>query len=202
MKRSISVLLAIIALLFSLASCSEKLPDRSEEGLTEEELSIYEIADKAIIKKFGTKNLSAFEVSLHNIDDGRIEVRYELELCGIHTNEEYSVYLSPELEVVNIYSNDVGVYSRFVNDKGFEEDLSSAKEDIEEQAQMLGKEISNNMLYYVAKDGYLFLYHEIIVDIDPPNYETDQYGEVIEGGGCGIDHDHVFLTEQICKIDC
>lgn len=200
MKRSISVLLAIIALLFSLASCEEKLPDRSDAGHTEEELSLYEIADKTIMDKFHTKNLSEFKVSLHYLSDGRIEVRYELELYGIPTNEDYSVYLSPEHEVVDIYSNDVGIYSRFVNDKNFEKALSSAKEGIEEQAQRHGKEISDNMLYYVEKDGYLFLYHEIIVDIDPPNYETDQYGDVIEGGGCGIDHDHVLLSEQICPV--
>ena len=43
--------------------------------------------------------------------------------------------------------------------------------------------------FYVAyKDGGMFLGAEVTVPIDPP---------ISEGGGCGIDHDHVFLEEPI-----
>lgn len=37
-------------------------------------------------------------------------------------------------------------------------------------------------------DGVVWLNAEAIVDIDPPNGE---------GGGCGIDHEHIFLKEKI-----
>ncbi len=195
MKRSISVLLAIIALLFSLASCVKKLPDRSEEGLTEEELSIYEIADKAIIEKFGTKNLSAFKVSLRHMNDGRIQVSYELELCGIRTNEDYSVYLSGEHKVVDIYSNDVGVYSRFVNDKDFKISLDAAKESIKKQAEKYGADFRGDLFYYTEGEGFIWLNHEIIVDIIPPRVDEEGNSD-----GCGRDHDHIFLTERLCPV--
>ena len=46
--------------------------------------------------------------------------------------------------------------------------------------------------------GELYLCAEWIVDIDPPNIETTENGEVIENG-CGIDHDHIFYKERITK---
>lgn len=53
--------------------------------------------------------------------------------------------------------------------------------------------------YYLQVDslGYLCLATEQIVDIDPPKTQFGD-GEVI-GGGCGIDHDHVFFSERISK---
>ena len=201
-------MLAIIALLFSLASCEEKLPDRSDTGLTEEklpdrsdaglteeELSIYEIADKALADKFSVKNLSAFKVSLCHLNDGRIEVSYELELFGILTNENYSVYLNGGHKVVDIYSNDVGVYSRLVNDKGFKSSLDAAKEDIKKQAENHGVDFRGDFFYYTVVEGFICLNHEIIVDIIPPRVDEEGNSD-----GCGRDHDHILLTEQLCPV--
>ncbi len=198
MKKIISILLMALILLFALSACEQILPSRSNEGYTEEELNIYKISDKAITDKFGTKNLSAFQVSIRTLADGRINVSYELKLYGIYTNEKYSVYLNPSLEVVDIHAYEVGVYSKHINDKEFEESLEDAKEKIKEQAQKYGEDIEDGMLHYTEIDGYICLCLEIIVDIDPPTYETD---ENETAGGCGIDHEHVFFSEQICKID-
>lgn len=46
--------------------------------------------------------------------------------------------------------------------------------------------------------GYLCLYTEWIVDIDPPNVVTRENGEIIDRG-CNIDHKHIFFSERITK---
>ena len=47
----------------------------------------------------------------------------------------------------------------------------------------------------VDSENYLYLYGEIIVDIDPPQSEAYK-GEVFTSG-CGIDHDHLYFRERI-----
>ena len=46
--------------------------------------------------------------------------------------------------------------------------------------------------------GYLCLYTECVVAIDPPNLETGPNGEIIDEG-CGIDHQHIAFSERITK---
>ena len=55
---------------------------------------------------------------------------------------------------------------------------------------------SNNSDFYLQiNDGYLCLVVEVIKQLDPPaSQETE--GEVV-GGGCGIDHEHLFFSERI-----
>jgi len=55
---------------------------------------------------------------------------------------------------------------------------------------------SNSSDFYLQiNDGYLCLYVEVIKQLDPPaSQETE--GEVV-GGGCGIDHEHLFFSERI-----
>ncbi len=48
--------------------------------------------------------------------------------------------------------------------------------------------------YITEFEGELFLEAEEIVDIDPP--ETSEFGDT---AGCGIDHKHVYVREQITK---
>jgi len=66
--------------------------------------------------------------------------------------------------------------------------LEDAEEKINEEAL---KYTNNPSIHYeiYLKDEQLFLYGEIVVDIDPP-----------EGGeGCGIDHEHKRFLEKITK---
>lgn len=55
---------------------------------------------------------------------------------------------------------------------------------------------SNSSDFYLQiNDGYLCLVVEVIKQLDPPaSQETE--GEVV-GGGCGIDHEHLFFSERI-----
>ena len=46
--------------------------------------------------------------------------------------------------------------------------------------------------------GYLCLYAEWIVDIEPPNIVTADNGEIISSG-CNIDHEHIFFDVRITK---
>lgn len=65
--------------------------------------------------------------------------------------------------------------------------LKAAEEKISKQIS----QYSNNSGFYLQVDeGYLCLYAEVIVKIDPPA----SAGGV---GGCGIDHEHMFFGERI-----
>ena len=48
----------------------------------------------------------------------------------------------------------------------------------------------------IDQSGNLCLYVELIVAIDPPKTVMDENGDII-GGGCGIDHEHKFFSENI-----
>ena len=69
--------------------------------------------------------------------------------------------------------------------------LEAAEEKINEEAL---KYTNNPSIHYEIhlKDEQLFLYGEIVVDIDPP-----EGGEA--AGGCGIDHEHKRFLEKITK---
>lgn len=69
--------------------------------------------------------------------------------------------------------------------------LEAAEEKINEEAL---KYTNNPSIHYEIhlKDEQLFLYGEIVVDIDPP-----EGGEA--AGGCGIDHEHMRFLEKITK---
>ena len=45
-------------------------------------------------------------------------------------------------------------------------------------------------------EGYLCLYGEVIRDIDPPETEVLENGEVLSSG-CGVDHEHLYFRERI-----
>lgn len=215
MKKSIVVLLLSAAMIFSLYSCStvqpqehdsessaissEESTEESTEETTEEtvlsaeeELQIYRIATEAINDEFGDVDLSSFEASIYKFKSGEFSVSYTFVLCGIRTEEGFSVELTPELEVKRTYSDNIGKYSKYLNDIEFKTAVEAAKEKITKQVEAYGQKIEKNMLYYVEIDGYVCVSTEIIVDLDPPAGQNM--------GGCGIDHDHIFFTERICPI--
>ena len=63
--------------------------------------------------------------------------------------------------------------------------LAAAELKIKSQMEQYNTEY---YFYVYVIDGVVWLNAEAIVDIDPPNGE---------GGGCGIDHEHIFLKEKI-----
>ncbi len=219
MKKSIVVLLLSAAMIFSLYSCStvqpqehdsessaissEESTEESTEETTEEtflsaeeELQMCRIATEAINDEFGDVDLSSFEASIYKFKSGEFSVSYTFVLCGIRTEERFSVELTPELEVKRTYSDNIGKYSKYLNDIEFKTAVEAAKAKIDEKAASYNE---TPHYYFIEEEGYLCLCTELIVNIDPPNYETDDDGTVIDGG-CGIDHDHIFFTERICPI--
>ena len=223
MKKSIVVLLLSAAMIFSLYSCStvqpqehdsessaisseestEESKEESKEETTEEtflsaeeELQLCRIATEAINDEFGDVDLSSFEASIYKFKSGEISVSYTFVLCGIRTEEGFSVELTPELEVKRTYSDNIGKYSKYLNDVEFKTAVEAAKAKIDEKATSYNETPD---YYFIEEEGYLCLSTELIVNIDPPNYETEPGGTVIECG-CGIDHDHIFFTERICPI--
>ena len=63
--------------------------------------------------------------------------------------------------------------------------LAAAELKIKSQMEQYNTEY---YFYVYVIDGVVWLNAEAIVDIDPPTGE---------GGGCGIDHEHIFLKEKI-----
>ncbi|MBE6671308.1 MAG: hypothetical protein E7593_03800 [Ruminococcaceae bacterium] len=69
--------------------------------------------------------------------------------------------------------------------------LKSAEEKISEEAS----KYPDDWDFYISiYEGQLCLCTEIIVDIEPPENPKD--GLI---GGCGIDHEHIFIRERITK---
>ena len=67
-------------------------------------------------------------------------------------------------------------------------DLDALRATEERLTGRIPKNETGHAFYVAYKDGGMFLGAEVTVPIDPP---------ISEGGGCGIDHDHVFLEEPI-----
>ena len=66
----------------------------------------------------------------------------------------------------------------------------AAEAALAEQLKAYGENHSGGYLS-VDDEGWLCLVTEIIVELETHFWQQD--------GGCGVDHDHVFITERICK---
>ena len=173
----------------------ETQTDREDMKFSQAELDVIAVADKIFTETYGFEDLSLFYVSIMNLTD-KYFISYHLSFLGINTDEHYSIYLDKNMELLETRAYGEGDFSKYIGDDAFISALSSAKRKIENQT---AKYNETNNFYFLETDGYLCLCSEIIVDIDPPKYETDEDGNSY--GGCGIDHDHLFFTENICPIN-
>ena len=216
MKKAIVLLIVICMISSILISCdSEKPRDNTENSsnteteitvedqfeaetkqYTEEELEILKVSDDELTRKFGINDFSIFKITVNQFGTGKIFVYYSFSLEGIFTDEEYFVILDDDLNITESRASNVGKYSKYLNDKDFKAAFYSAKAKIDEKAASYNE---TPHYYFMEIDGYLCLSTELIVNIDPPNYETEPDGTVIEDG-CGIDHEHIFFYERICPI--
>ena len=107
----------------------------------------------------------------------------------ISKNEDgaYILTLPNSGETIKLW-NDQILYVPYITD----ELVETAENKINEAVSAY----SNSSDFYLQiNDGYLCLYVEVIKQLDPPaSQETE--GEVV-GGGCGIDHEHLFFSERI-----
>ncbi|MBQ8407312.1 MAG: hypothetical protein IJY39_00460 [Clostridia bacterium] len=204
--KKLLILTVILLLALSLFSCntqkdvdvisdsSENLTDRSDMEFSDAEFAILEASDKIFTETYGFKDLSLFYVNISEWkDQNRYTVSYHLTFNGIRTDEYYCIELDKNKDMIKTDAYGKGEFSKYIGDKTFMNALSAAKKSIEIQTASNNKP---NHFYFTEQDGYLC--PEIIVDIDSPEYQTDENG--YSYGGCGIDHEHIFFSEKICPL--
>lgn len=161
----------------------------------EMQAKIRAITDPMVQSNEGITDLSCYNIQMDYADTvDRYTVKYDLTICGYHTDESVYISLESDLTVYRYSAPDSGKFSRYLaiaTPKAVED----AKKRILEK---IGDQSANSGFYMrIDEEGYLCLSTELIVPIDPP--KPDEDGNLI--GGCGYDHDHVFYIERICKAD-
>lgn len=215
MKRMVALLLFGF-LAFCLFGCVEKsdetmrrasdaeTPEGSENGeeteelydwtlaeeapIPEEDYEVRMIADPAVKEKYNLPNLAMYTVSVTEATDGSFRVRYRLTICGYSTDEQYTVQLDHNKEILSIYG-DQGKYFRYLP-YATPKRMEAAKQRLYQQIIEVGLEPDADEYLTVNQNGELCFETEVIVDIPNPSGM---------GGGCGIDHDHKFFLEPICS---
>jgi len=188
MKKTVILVLSLMliaSLFLLLPSCgdTESLPvdpmaeyTPNYDGLTEKEIEIRKIADKAVTKEYGFTNLANYDISINKSSSYKKDayhiVHYTFMLHGIRTNESYSVQIK-DLEVLEVN----GEYGEFV------EYLSLVSKDdvdkaVDELIEKFDVKITKEECYFAIYDGKLTLECEKIVQTPDGD------------GNCG-DHSHI-----------
>ena len=161
-----------------------------ETELPEKDLVLYQ-SDRVLAEKFNFDDPSTFEAIVK--DQGyRYYVFYRLMIQGVSTAESYTIYLDKSYNLLETTTFRQGQYSKYLSDEEFLKKLSDAVELIDKKTAPY----TSNPRYSLMEDsGYLCVYFEEIVDIDPPR--VDDYGNT---SGCNIDHEHIIFLEKICRL--
>lgn len=196
MKRFISIILAAILLICSLGACghNEKFINPWEDPkLSERDAAIRAISDAAVMQKYGidAEDIYFYEISINEGKQGGFIVYYKLCFYGYDTYEHYWVNLSSDLALENVSDSELGTYSRFIS-KITEESIKNAEKALDEKLKKY-EGVSEKFLS-IDDNGNLCLTVEVIVDITPPL--SDEHGNT---EGCGLDHDHMLITELVCE---
>ena len=188
MKKTVVLVLSltlIASLLLLLPSCDDmesfSVDPMAEytpnyEGLTEKEIEIRKIADKAVTEEYGFTNLANYDISINKSSSYRKDayhiVHYTLMLHGIKTPESYSVQIK-DLEVTKV-SGDYGEFVKYLSLVS-KKDVDKA---VDERIEKFDGEITKEECYFSIIDGKLTLECEKIVQTPDGN------------GNCG-DHSHI-----------
>ncbi|MBP3666388.1 MAG: hypothetical protein J6K29_04980 [Clostridia bacterium] len=168
----------------------EKTRPETEAPLTPEEEALVEIAAEALWNErrdLPGREYFRIDVSYGSNGNTNIYVDFELYIGSYRTWESYDVTLNANHEVTSI-SGGHHNYRQYL--KGATpERIAAAETALAEELKAYGENHAGGYLS-VDDEGWLCLSSEIIVYLDGP-----AHGE----GGCGIDHDHVFINERICK---
>jgi len=170
----------------------QKTQAETEAPLTPEEEALVELAAKALWNErsdLPDREFFRVDVSYGANGNTNIYVDFDLYIGNYRTWESYDVTINADHKVTNI-SGGYHNYRQYL--KGATpERIAAAEAALAEQMSAYGEKNSGGYLS-VDDEGWLCLSCEIIVYLDGP-----AEGE----GGCGIDHDHVFISERICKPD-
>ena len=206
--KKLFIFTVLLLLALSLFSCntqkdvdetsdpSENLTDRDDMEFSDAELAILEVSDKIFTETYGFKDLSLFYINISEWKDrDRYTVSYHLTFNGIRTDEYYRIELDKNMSLLETDAYNEGKFSKYIGNPSLMDAMQAARKSIESQTTAYNEP---NHFYFTEEDGYLYLCSEIIVDIDPPEYQTDEDGYIY--GGCGIDHEHIIFSEKICPI--
>ena len=198
MKKIILLILMSAMLITTLIACN-KQGDNSftnpweDPALSERDAAIRAISDTAIMQEYGleAKDIYLYSIQINTNNQGGIIVYYKLCFYGYDTLEHYWVNLSPDYTLEKVTGSEVGVYSRFIKSIS-ENAVKNAVKALDEKLKLY-EDVSEKFLS-VDKDGNLCLTVEAIKNIDPPIPDENGNTE-----GCGIDHEHLLVSETVCE---
>ena len=164
-----------------------------DPALSERDATIREISDAAIMQKYGfkAKDLFSYKITVNTTNKGGYVVYYKLCFFGYDTTEHYWVNVSSDYQLEAITEHELGTYSRFLSSVT-EEAVKSAESKLDEQLKSY-EEVSGKFLH-VDDNGNLCLTVEALEYLDPPIADENGNTE-----GCGLDHNHILLSEIICN---
>lgn len=193
--RFFSLMLAVaclltIALFFVGCNAFAGLDEDPYAGLSEDERRIRAVADAALLDKYDLPGWEYFDITVDYGSNGNIYVDYDFVIGSYTSYESYMVTLSAEEAVTYVDGFHAGDYSRYCK-AVTPEAVAAAEASMAEQMERYGEKDHSDYYLSVDDQGYLCLTCEVIVML-----EGAPDGE----GGCGIDHDHVFITARICPL--
>ncbi len=142
------------------------------------------VADPIFKENFGFEDMLFFRRNVRIEPDGA-EVYYYFEVCGISSDERYTVSLSKDLVFTKCEEGRGDRISAYMSD-AFVAKVEKAKQKVIEDSLEYGEP----HMYFEFAEGYLYVGAEFIVEIDP----------TVEEAPCG-DHKHVFIKQNICDMD-
>ncbi len=153
-------------------------------------------------KRHITENYCTDEVlskCVHDIEyiplNGRTRVIFELCIYGYKSDEEYWVIFDENGEIIDDAEINGGRYSRYLNHLLSYDEVKAAQKRLVERAVATASCPEDSLcdtFLTVDGDGRLCLCIEVIVDFEPKDN-----GDGTVTGGCGFDHEHIFLYECI-----
>ena len=194
MKKIILFILISAILLCTVSACKKQSKNPWEDpALSERDKEIRAISDVAVMQEYGfeVSDLNLYKITVNTTNDGGYVVYYKLCFFGYDTLEHYWVNLSSEYAFENITESELGTFSVFIP-RVTEEAVKAAEARLDEKLKQY-EGVSEKFLS-IDDNGNLCLTVEIIENIDPPLADENGNTE-----GCGLDHNHVLLTEIICN---
>ena len=175
----------------SILIAPEKTEPVTEKVLTPEEEALVQIAAEALWAEYDLPAREHFSVDIYpHATDGSNRVEFTLCIGGYRTHEDYSIRVSAAGTVTDV-SGGYHNYRQFV-ESATPEKIAAAEAALSAQLTAYGEEHSGGHLT-INDEGWLCLSREIIVELETKFWQQD--------GGCGVDHDHVFIIERICRPD-
>ena len=169
----------------------EKTSPETEAPLTPEEEALVDLAAEALwSERSDLPDRECFHVDVSYGVNGNtnIYVDFDLYIGSYRTWESYGVTINANRTVTSI-SGGHHNYRQYLQG-ATPERIAAAEAALAEQLKAYGENHSGGYLS-VDDEGWLCLVTEIIVELETHFWQQD--------GGCGVDHDHVFITERICK---